>query len=61
MFEDVRIRDFIFEPFKDVFRNKEKSDSSKVLSVITQVAIANAVLAGLPGKLGLGVFVSIDA
>lgn len=59
MFENVKLRDFIFEPFKDVFHSKEKTDNSKLLSVITQVAIANAVLAGLPGKMGIGVFVSI--
>jgi len=59
MFENVKLRDFIFEPFKDVFHIKEKTEDSKILSVITQVAIANAVLAGLPGKIGIGVFVSI--
>ena len=59
MFENVKIRDFIFEPFKDVFNVKEQSDRAKILSVITLVATANAVMAGLPGKLLGGVFVSI--
>ena len=31
MFENVKLRDFIFEPFKDVFHSKEKTDNSKIL------------------------------
>ena len=58
-FEDVKIRDFIFEPFKDVFQTSGDSDEEKIKSVITQVAVANMVLAGLPGKMGVGVFVSM--
>ncbi len=59
LFENIRIRDFIFEPFKGVFTHFEDDPDEKILSTITQVAIANAVIAGLPGKLGVGVAVSI--
>ena len=58
-FEDIKIRDFIFEPFKEVFATTGTTDDDKIRSVITQVAVANMVLAGLPGKLGVGVYVSI--
>jgi len=58
-FEDVKIRDFIFEPFRDVFNSNGDTEEQKIKSVITQVAVANMVLAGLPGKLGVGVFVSM--
>ena len=58
-FEDVKIRDFIFEPFRDVFNQNGETEEEKIKSVITQVAVANMVLAGLPGKLGIGVLVSM--
>ena len=59
LFENYTIRDFIFEPFKKVFETSPEKIDSNVYSVITQVAIINMVLAGLPGKLGVGVWVSI--
>ena len=59
LFENIRIRDFVFEPFRGVFSHFEDDPDEKILSTITQVAIANAVIAGLPGKLGVGVAVSI--
>ena len=40
----------------------EKSDKTtdqQIYALITQVSIANAVLAGLPGKLGIGVIICI--
>jgi hypothetical protein len=53
LFENFTIRDFIFEPFKDVFKSSPNNNiDTNTYSVITQVAIVNAVLAGLPGKLG---------
>jgi len=58
-FKDKKITDFIFEPFKDVLKASGESNDAKIKSVITQVAVANMVLAGLPGKLGVGVFVSM--
>lgn len=59
LFENVQLRDFIFEPFKGVFTTPMKTVDENIYSVITQVAIINAVLAGLPGKMGVGVFVSM--
>lgn len=57
LFENHSLRDFIFEPFKGVFASPARSIDSQIYSVITQVAIINAVLAGLPGRMGVGVFV----
>lgn len=57
MFENVRLRDFIFEPFKDVFHKPTRTLDAHVYSVITQVAVVNAVLAGLPGRMGVGVYI----
>ncbi|MCK4864918.1 MAG: hypothetical protein KAT06_05780 [Gammaproteobacteria bacterium] len=59
LFENYTLRDFIFEPFNRVFDSPAKKIDSTIYSVITQVAIINMVLAGLPGKLGVGVWVSI--
>ena len=59
IFEDVTIRDFIFEPFKNVFDSFGKPDEKDIYNTITQVAIINAILAGLPGQMGVGVYVSI--
>ena len=57
LFENYTLRDFIFEPFKAVFDTPTKTIDKNIYSVITQVAIINAVLAGLPGKMGVGVYV----
>ena len=57
--KDVRLRDFIFEPFKDVFKEKDDTSEGKIKSIITLVAVVNMVLAGLPGKLLGGVFICI--
>jgi hypothetical protein len=59
LFSNVRIRDFVFEPIKDVFSVRGRAPADAIRSVITRVAVVNAVLAGLPGKLGIGVAVSI--
>ena len=59
LFENISLRDFILEPFKSVFNSNTLTLKSEVYSVITQVALINAVLAGLPGKLGIGVVVSM--
>ena len=59
IFEDYTLRDFIFEPFKAVFQTPAKNIDANIYSIITQVAIINAVLAGLPGKMGGGVWVSV--
>lgn len=57
LFENVSLRDFVFEPFKDVFNTPAKTLDAHIYSVITQVAVINAVLAGLPGRMGVGVYV----
>ena len=57
LFDNYTLRDFIFEPFKAVFDTPAKTIDKNIYSVITQVAIINAVMAGLPGKLGVGVYV----
>ncbi len=59
LFSDVRLRDFIFEPFRGVFSLSGEDADSRIKQVITQVAVINMVLAGLPGKMGVGVFVSM--
>jgi hypothetical protein len=59
LIDNYTLRDFIFEPFKAVFDTPAKTIDKNIYSVITQVAIINAVLAGLPGKMGVGVYVVI--
>ena len=59
LFENYSLRDFILEPFRSVFSSSTKTLNSDIYSVITQVAVINAVLAGLPGKMGVGVAVSM--
>ena len=57
LFENYSLRDFVFEPFKDVFVSQNKGMDRDIYSLITQVAIINAVLAGLPGRMGVGLYV----
>ena len=59
LFENDSIRRFVFEPVQEIFDYKTGDTDSAIRSAITQVAVANAVMAGLPGKMGVGVFVSI--
>lgn len=59
LFADGWLRDFIFEPVKGVFELRGTTAADEIRSAITRVAVVNAVLAGLPGKMGVGVFVSI--
>ena len=59
LFEDKKLRDFIFEPFVGVFDIPDKTIDKDIYATITQVAIINAVLAGLPGQMGVGVYVSM--
>ena len=56
---DTPVSNFILEPFSGVFKTKSDIVESDVYGVITKVAIINMVLAGIPGRLGIGVFVSI--
>jgi hypothetical protein len=57
LFDKNTLSDFIFEPFKEVFDTPAKTIDKDIYSVITKVAIINAVLAGLPGKMSVGVCV----
>ena len=59
LFDNYTLRDFIFEPFKGIFDAPAKEIDKDIYSVITQVAIVNAVMAGLPGKMGVGVYVAM--
>lgn len=59
LFANVQLRDFVFEPIKGVFAADGEDDTSVIRQTITMVAVANAVMAGLPGKMGVGVAVSI--
>lgn len=59
LISDTPVSKFIFEPFSGVFKSKSDIVESDVYSVITKVAVINMVLAGIPGRLGIGVFVSI--
>lgn len=59
LFENVTVRDFVFEPIKGVFEIQGHDADSAIRATITTVAVVNMVLAGLPGKMGVGVVVSI--
>jgi hypothetical protein len=59
LFENIKLRDFVFEPFKQVFDIPGNNQEAKIKTVITLVALVNMVLAGLPGKMGVGVIVSM--
>jgi hypothetical protein len=59
LFADGWVRDFIFEPIKGVFEVRGATVADEIRAAITRVAVVNAVLAGLPGKMGVGVFVSM--
>ncbi len=59
LFSNHTLRDYIFEPFKGVFKSPKQTLDSEIYLIITSVALLNAVLAGLPGKLGIGVYVSM--
>lgn len=49
----------IFGPLCDLLNSFGNTTEDQVKRTITQVALVNAVLAGLPGKLGVGVAVSL--
>ena len=59
LFENLSLRDFVFEPIKGVFVVQGGDAERAIRQTITTVAVANMVMAGLPGKLGVGVFVSM--
>jgi hypothetical protein len=59
LFNHPVLLDFIFEPLKGVFQVPGEGQEKEARQVITRVALVNAVIAGLPGSLGVGVFVCI--
>ena len=59
LFEDENFRNEIFNKFSDLWENNKIKKDKELFAIITQVAIANAVIAGLPGKLGIGVVICI--
>ena len=59
IFEDDRVWGLIFGPIKGLKRSAHPSTEEQVQGTISKVALANAVIAGLPGKLGVGVYVSM--
>ena len=59
LISDTPVSKFVLEPFEGVFKTKSTLIESDVYGVITKVAVINMVLAGIPGRLGIGVFVSI--
>ena len=59
MFNNSLLSNYLFEPFTSLFDLKQNILPSDVYKTITLVAVTNAVLAGLPGKMGVGVMVSI--
>ncbi len=59
LFESKALRDFVFEPIRGVFELRTSDTAGAIRQTITKVAVANAVLAGLPGKLGIGVLISL--
>lgn len=59
LFEDYTLRDYVFEPFAGVFKLPTNTINQDIYAIITQVAIINAVLAGLPGQMGVGIYVSM--
>ena len=57
IFENLKIREIIFSKFSSLWENNRIKEDKEIYAIITQVSIANSVLAGLPGKIGVGVFV----
>ena len=59
LFEYEKLRNHIFNNFSLLWEKGNITEDKEIYAIITQVSVANAVLAGLPGKLGIGVFVCI--
>jgi hypothetical protein len=58
-FNDTSLFNFCFAPLKNLFNLDQKIITEQdVYKIITQVAVANAFMAGLPGKMGVGIYVS---
>ena len=59
LFEVKHVRDVVFAPIKKMIQLTDATTDSEVRSTIATVALANAIMAGLPGKLGVGVWISM--
>ncbi|MCU9839154.1 hypothetical protein OEZ49_15365 [Ruegeria sp. WL0004] len=59
LFRNRRLATYIFEPAARLWNETEPGTDAQIRRVISQIAVANAVIAGLPGQLGIGVFVAI--
>jgi hypothetical protein len=59
LFEDKYVRDIVFAPVKKAIELTDATTDGQVRATIASVALANAIMAGLPGKLGAGVAVSM--
>jgi len=59
LFEDSLARDWVFGPFRALFEENVSTEEAQIRKTITGVALANAVIAGLPGKLGVGVGIAV--
>jgi hypothetical protein len=59
LLEETPLSKFVLEPFYGVFDSSPDIVRSDVYNIITKVAIINAVLAGLPGKMVVGVYVAM--
>ncbi len=59
VFENKTLQTFIFEPFDALLSMSTPKMDSQIYHIITQVALINALIAAIPGKMGIGVFVSM--
>ena len=55
LFDEAPVRDAVFAQIRNAIRLTDATTDEKVRSTIASVALASAVMAGLPGRLGVGV------
>jgi len=60
LFEDRHVRDVVFAPIKKAVKLIDATTDSEVRATIAAVALANAIMAGLPGNRRLRRFIDID-
>ncbi len=59
LFKNRGLASYVFEPVAEFWNSSAPTADDQIKRLISQVALANAVIAGLPGKLGIGVAVAI--
>jgi hypothetical protein len=59
MFSEKSVREIVFAPILSAIKLPDESEDTNIRTTIATVALANAVMAGLPGRLGVGVYVSM--